>query len=316
MMKSKLKNLDVAKQKGLGFVKKTLKNLLKEDFTEPTSFFYDSEFDYGGEDGSMPILFIGDIPSLWKKYVKQNKTSKTLAAGRCMFKEGMLSLEVKTGKGAKRPVLKEVYKNLLKPFANVQFVDSVESATMAVAEEVETSDREDDALENVNDQDLLAEAAEYKKEAEQKRDILNGIINNLEPKVKDISQIVVTDELIKEALNAMVVVHDLRTDEFLVALKQWLDATQSNSREVLAATKELEDLHKVLTEVDAKMDALAANLEALEKVQNPMESEVPPVETKASEMLKNALARLASDKQDFFQKAVDMFSTFKKASAE
>jgi hypothetical protein len=313
-MKAQLKNLEVAKKKGFGFVKKTLKKILKEDFTEPTSFFYDSEFDYGEEE-PMPILFVGEIPTLWKKYVKENKTSKTLAAGRCIFKDGVLNLEVKTGKGGKRPVLKEVYKMLLKPFAKAQFVDSVEGNLVASdAEEIETTNEEDTATEVTSFEDLLAEAAEYMKEAEQKNDILNGIVNELGPKIADIRNIVVTDALIKEAMEAMMIVQDLRTDEFLEDLKSWLkEIPRAASDELKAEAKALADKYKELAATDKAMDQLATDLEKLQKVQNPSESEVPPVDTQASAMLKNAMKRILSNKQDFFKKATEMFDTIAKA---
>lgn len=313
-MKAKLKNLDVAKKKGFGYVKKTLKKVLKADFEEPTSFFYDSEFDYEGEEGKMPILFVGEIPSLWKKYIKENKASKTLAAGRSMFKDGVLSLEVKTGKGAKRPVLKEVHKMLLKPYAKAQFVDSVEGALVeSEVEEVETTEEVDANTEVASDDNLLQEAAEYMKEANQKEDILRGILNDLGPKVKDLSAIVVTDALIKEALNAMMIVQDLRADEFLFDLNQWIKEVPANSSAALKdELKTLSAKKNSLTATDKEMDALAVELEKLKKVQNPSESEVPPVDTKASAMLKNAMSRISTDKQDFFTKAVEMFKTISK----
>lgn len=313
-MKSKLKNLDVAKKKGSGYIKKELKKELNADFEEPTSFFYDSEFDYEGEEGKTPILFVGEIPSLWKKYIKQNKASKTLAAGRCMFQDGVLSLEVKTGKGGKRQVLKEVFKMLLKPFAKVQFVDSVEGALEdSNKEEIETTDDEDVNTEVATDDNLLVEAQEYMKEAIQKEDVLNGILNDLGPKVKDLSKIVVTDNLIAEALNAMIIVQDLRTDEFIFDLKQWLDAAPNNDGALAEEVNKLTAKLISLTSIDKGMDALALKLEKLKKVQNPSESEVPPVDTKASAMLKNAMSRIAVSKKDFFKKAVDMFKTISKA---
>ena len=141
-MKQKLKNLEVARKKGPSFVRKTIKKLLMEDITEPRQFFYDTEFDYEGDEGKKPLLFIGEIPTKWKKYVKANKTSKTLAAGRCIFdvKTQQLSLEAKIGKGAKPLVLKVLHKEVLKPFAKPQFVDSVENPTVLALDSTEEGD--------------------------------------------------------------------------------------------------------------------------------------------------------------------------------
>ena len=75
-MKAKLKNPDVAKKKGQGYVKISLKKLLREDITTPVQFFYDSAFDYGETDPKTgkpllePIMFIGEVSSAWKKWMK------------------------------------------------------------------------------------------------------------------------------------------------------------------------------------------------------------------------------------------------------
>ena len=148
-MKSKLKDATVAKQKGFDHVKKSLKNKLKENILEPVPFFYDTEFDYGGEMPE-PLMYIGEIPTAWKKWIKANKCkiSKTFVAGECISKDGVLNLEAKIGKGAKLPVLKSINKELLKPFAKAQLVESV---TNPVAIEPVSADVEEGSSEGVGD---------------------------------------------------------------------------------------------------------------------------------------------------------------------
>jgi hypothetical protein len=133
-MKSKLKSPDVAKTKGMVHVQKCLKTFLMEpsidDAGKPATlkFFYHSNYEYSPSD-FQPIMFVGgEIPSLWKKWMKTVKTSKEFAAGDCTLGDDMvLKLEIKLGKGGKKPILKDVYKGLLKKTAvkNAVFVDSV-----------------------------------------------------------------------------------------------------------------------------------------------------------------------------------------------
>lgn len=143
-MKAKLKTPEIAQKKGKAHVKATLKKLFKESITEKTYFFYDSEFDYGqdpktGANVVEPILYIGEIPSAWKKWIKSNncKTSKTFALGECLFdaQTKILKLKVQIGKGAKNPILKVIMKELCKPFAKPGFVESLDSDVVEVMDD-------------------------------------------------------------------------------------------------------------------------------------------------------------------------------------
>jgi len=315
-MKSKLKAPEIAKKKGMAHVKTTLKKYLKEDITEPRSFFYDSEFDYGGVDGKMPLMYIGEVPSLWKKYVKENKTSKTLAAGRCLFENGVLLLEAKVGKGNKNPILKIVHKMLLKPFAKVKFVDSVEAPTapaVSASGSPEDGSTDDTALDTSTIEQLVAEAKELAAEATTKMDVLKKYSAELQPVVKEMGKKPVTDDVIKKAINGLVVVHALDVDSWLEATTLWLkniSSKEAADKDLAAAMKDLNKLHTELKAADVVMDKIAIGCEKLEKVQNPQDSKVPPVDTNAGSMLKNAFARISQDTKEFTNKADDMFKEF------
>lgn len=123
-MENQLKKPEVAAKKGVAFIKKLLKKMmLLEPFEGTKKYIYDTDFDYEGSETSLPILFIGEeLPTPWGKYVKLRKNSFTLSSGDCTFdkKEGLKLLH-QIGKGHKEKVLKEVNKQLLKPFSQAYF---------------------------------------------------------------------------------------------------------------------------------------------------------------------------------------------------
>ena len=298
----------------------TLKKLLKEPIEEVTPFFYDSAFDYGGVDGEMPLMFIGVAPSLWKKYVKANKTSKTLVAGRCIFQDGILSLEIKLGKGGKNPVLKLVNKHLLKPFAKAQFVESVEGDLVAV-DEVEDKDQANDAeFDSPTVQLLLDEAQDFLAQAESSRDILSGILTGVGTQLGNLSDTIVSDALIKETGQALMAIASLALDDFLISFEAWIKGIDPS---LTKANKDLDDVKKkaeaLLTELkqqDKDIDKFAVDAEKLQKVQNPTDSPVPPVETSASNAMKNGFANTQNKTSDLALKAVPMFNSIDKSHSE
>ncbi len=171
-MKSKLKSPDVAKAKGMMHVQNCLKKELMQPNLDETGnpvslkFFYHSNYEYSAETG--PILFVGvEIPSIWKKWMKTVKTSKEFAAGNCILGEDMeLKLEIKLGKGGKRPVLKEVYKGLLKKTAvkNAIFVDSISSDSKVEASSAEENPTQENA--NGNEESVEGQSFSFNDVAE------------------------------------------------------------------------------------------------------------------------------------------------------
>ena len=327
MMKAKLKSPEIAKKKGFEYVKTTLKKALKtlgaQEVSTPLSFFYDSEFDYGKE-GKQPILFIGEeVPSLWRKYIKANKTSKTLVAGRCLFDGGakLLSLEVKVGKGGKLPVLKLINKELLKPLAKAQFVESVDAApTSASVEEpgatetgATTSDEPGPNATLL--QPLLDKGAELVKEATSKRDTLKEVVDNLAPKVNNSGNAVVQDSLIEEAIQSRATIEQLDVNSFLISSKSWVQSVPSDlnksNKDLATIQKQVEALIKELEDWNKQAAAVVENCKKLQKVQNPEDGPVPPVETDATEAMKKSFARIGSKLDELVRGVTSMFDSLK-----
>jgi len=305
-MKAKLKTPDVAKAKGFDFVKKTLKKVLKTtECTEPVDFLYDSEFDYGGDVGKKPLLYIGELTSQWKKYGKTVKASPTFLAGRCRWtSEGTLELERKIGKGAKAATLKAVNNGLLKPIFKASIVDTVDTpvsdtAPSAISEE--TPPQDDDNFVEVDVTDYIKEGNEYLKELKDQSDRTKALVGNIGPKVKDLSQVVVTDELISDGLKAKNELETIGLQETSSTIGTWLNdakAVDSTNKELSAIVKNLESATATATTLWSKQVLpVVENINKLEKVQNPKEGEHPPVETNAGKAMETAFASLAKKSQ-------------------
>lgn len=291
-MKSKLKAPEIAKKKGFDFVKGSLKKYLKEEIIEPSSFLYDSEFSYDGTPEKMPVMFIGEVPSLWKKYVKQNKASKTLAAGRCTFKEGMLSLEVKVGKGGKNPVLKSIQKLLLKPFAKVQFVESLDNAL--VAEDSESSDTQNEELDEYSIEELLTEAKSLADETRTQENILSNHVSNLGATVTNLGITPISDDLISKAKVALKETASLDTNNLLSTIELWLKNFSKEIAENVDLSKEVDVLLEWQAKLKVKnieMQKISIECKKMEKVQNPKDYEVTPVSTDVFTVLLNGLLK-------------------------
>lgn len=146
-MKQKFKNPAALQEKGFDFhtklLKKTVKALQSASEKTAINFFYNSEFDFGAE--KHPVLYVGDFTADWKKYIKENKTEKTFAAGLLKVDNiGNLMLQIKIGKGAKEIVLKSINKQLLRPFSKAYFVESVEGSENQIHSTVNDNDSEND----------------------------------------------------------------------------------------------------------------------------------------------------------------------------
>ncbi len=291
-MKSKVKSPEVAKQKGFAHVKKSLKKTIMaleaEPTTEPVQFFYCAGFEYN-EGGAQPIMFIGEVPSLWKKWVKTMKTSKEFAAGRCIFdqEEKVLKLEVKLGKGGKKPVLKVVHKLLLKPYADmpifVNSVDQPDEEAEEVAEDADAANNPDVEvdLEETNIEQYIQETQEYIKEGTEYHGILDDLMSDLEPKLKDISKIIVTDELIDTTKKGFDKINEIDIAGFLkddLNFQKGIPETLKTGNEELK--KALDDLSKLsnkLKTLEPKIAKTKVNADKLQKVVNPVDSDVPPI---------------------------------------
>ncbi len=285
-MKSKLKNPDVAKKQGPAYVKKLLKKRLLEDIVEPTKFFYHSEFDYQEEEEPCAVMFIGEIPSLWKKWIKTVKTSKAFVAGRCLFDRNTkeLKLEVSMGKGGKAMVLKGIQKQLLKPFAVASFVESLDVGVSLEEVEEKEVDNEETTKEEPSDvyniSDYIKEVQSFFKEGSEVKNNISTLVNGLGSKLKNLSQIIVTDELIVEAKKGTESLKNLNIPDFLKEKNVWMNDIPDdilNNDDFVGEIKKLEDLEKELIPLSSESDELVKNCGLLKKVENPEDSDVPPI---------------------------------------
>lgn len=308
-MKSKLKDMSVAQTKGCDFVSKCLKKRMTEPFEDPegVQFFYDAEFDYGVDGGGKkPLLFIGELSSEWRKYIKANKAKMSLAAGRCMPSKDdpkIINLEVKLGKGGKQKYLKEVNKEMLKPFAFAQFVDSLASGKVQDGdlkeEDPETDADAEEYTADVTLKELLQQANEYFRLLIPCRPTIQGIIDNLKAPMADISKVVVTDQLIATAKNALFSMISMGLEALLPAAENWLKGADLKDR--ITKNEELKELVgkidaavKELKTLKPQADDVMKNVNKLQKVANPQDSPVAPVTTNAGKALENSFKTLAN----------------------
>lgn len=298
MMKAKLKTPEIAKKNGGAFIKKLLKKLLKEPIAEPTGFFYHSAFEFDGGAEPEALMFIGDVPAAWKKAVKQNKwkTSKEFAAGICVFDAATktLKLEVKMGKGGKNAVLKLINKQLLKPFAKAVLVESV--ADPVAAEEVPAEDEalgtndgaaqedaatgEADAAPDFNIADLVKEAQGILADGGSIKDVISKHVNELGKKLENISDTIVTDDMIEKAKKAVQELKILNIPQFLKDKLDWLKNLPKEVLDNADMKKEIQEINnveKALKTLKPQQDKLIKNCGLVEKVEAPTESSNPPV---------------------------------------
>jgi hypothetical protein len=276
-----LKSPEIAQANGLDFNKKLLKKLLMEPISEPTRFFYDSEFDYGGEAGKQPMLYIGEIPTMWKKYIKEHKKEKTFAAGLCMTdgKDG-LKLEVQTGKGGKAMVLKAINKELLKPFAKAYFVETVNS-TVEIEDTEEKPDSGSDELDNIDPSELISEANTLMKEAQGHKATLEKAVKEVGSQLKDLKNTIITEDLIKKTDNALLSIEKIDLSKFLKEANAWFNSLDNDLlSKAPALGKASSDLKKIvdeLTKLQPDLKLIVENGPKMKMVENPLESEFPPI---------------------------------------
>lgn len=291
MMKTKLKTPEIAQKNGAAFIKKLLKKFLKEDIVEPSQFFYHSAFDFGGQDGPQPLMYIGIVPTAWKKWIKSNqcKTSKEFAAGRCIYdaQSKELKLEVKMGKGGKAAVLKIIQKQLLKPFAKAVFVESVDQPETAVEDAPDAIDSDDTTAQMEASQEEAFDIAEFIDEAKSFfsegsgiQSAITALANGIGKTLKDVSKIVVTDSLIDEAKSAKDDLFDLNILDFINEKLDWLNGLPLDVKEDDNFKSELQKVEKVeksLKSLASTQQNLINQCDLVAKVAPPTSAANPPI---------------------------------------
>lgn len=280
-MKAKLKSPDILKQKGQILNIKLLKKMMNEGLKEPQKFFYDTEFDFGDE--KLPILYIGEsVPTPWKKYIKEKKKEKTFAAGSCISDDkGGLKLVAEIGKGAKATVLKTINKELLKKCkTKAYFVESIDSEGEVEEPQEIQDDAAVDSLENIDPKVLLAELKEQIAKGESIDQDITPIVNTLEAPLSDLKNTIITDDLIHQVEEHVSTLNSLNFEGFISNTKSLLDSTKDEQKEEEEINKVATQLNKLLGTIQAKVpsiDKILLNSSKVQKVEDPMESEHPPV---------------------------------------
>jgi hypothetical protein len=294
-MKKKIKDAAVAQKKGLGFIQQQMKKIIKQGNPEPQPFFYDSAFDYGGKDGVQPLLYIGEVSTEWKKYAKANKASTTFVAGTCLIQDKQLKLVASIGKGAKPVVLKVVNKVLLKPFAVAVFVESIENPT-AIVEEKSSSEQAPETTTSFDIKAFQRRADEVAKVSKQAKETLGSVVNTLTAPLQDIKSTIITDDLISKAKEALSAIQQFDLPTLINELQQWLDNTKEAAKEQGAGDviKNMNQLKGDLEKLAPQLPPIQKNAAKLEKVQNPLESDVLPVSDEPLDDLFNSMTQLAS----------------------
>lgn len=293
-MKAKLKSPDILKQKGQKTNIQLLKKMMTEGIKEPQKFFYDIEFDFGDE--KLPILYIGEsVPTPWKKYIKDKKKEKTFAAGSCISDDkGRLKLVAEIGKGAKANILKTINKELLKKCkTKAYFVESIDSE----GEVEEPNEIQDDAvvdsLENVDPKVLLAELKEQIAKGESIDQDITPIINTLEAPLSDLKNTIITDDLIDQVDESVNKLNSLNFEGFLLNTKSLLESTkdeQEADEELAKVAKQLDNLLAGIKSKVPSIDNILLNSSKVQKVEDPMESEHPPVSDDPFENFANKMS--------------------------
>jgi hypothetical protein len=303
-MKKQFKTPTIAKKKGFDKVKKALKKFLSDlepkDQEEPLVFFYHSNYDY--TEGNQPIMYISteDASNDWAKWFKLEKTSKEFATGICFFnkKSKVLTIEIQQGNGGKTDTVKTVHKELLKPFASIDVVDKLDLNSLAL-ESVETEDSDSKDASNsestpsVSEYDT-AQLPAYIKEAKihvstvsASHKELNMIVETLEPQVKKISDIIITNDLIEYSKKAMDTFEKINISD----IKQTLSAFKSllpkklieESAELNTEVANLDKLTATLNQLQPRITKLSNECLKIQKVGDPTESAAAPLSTNGIE---------------------------------
>ena len=289
-MKKQFKTPKIAKEKGFDEIKKVLKkflnNLSPEQQEQPLRFFYHSQYDYPG--GKKPIMYVctEDVSNDWTKWFKLEKMSKEFATGICSFdkKSKVLKIEIQQGKGAKQDTIKTVHKELLKPFATIELVDKLERSTAASAPiaSVEEVDTELD-YETAQLPTYIKKAKNHVSNVLASQKELDTIVGKLEPQVKKMNAIIITDKLIEdgkkalatfEAINIADIKQEVRAFKSLIPKKLIKESAELN--------QEMTNLDKLMTnlgKLKPRIAALSQKCLRIQKVGNPMESAAAPIST-------------------------------------
>jgi hypothetical protein len=170
---------------------------------------------------------------------------------------------------------------LLKPFCKAYFVDSIDSdAAIEETNEVEDTDTPDDFT-TVDPKELLAEIQDFVKEGLPTHDNLVAVVKDLSEPLKDLKNTIVTDALIKKAAEGTKTIQENNSTGFLKDALAWMkEADTDFIGKEAALNSEFEKLKKLVENLNKIQPVLKEILEKgtkLKMVENPLESEFPPI---------------------------------------
>lgn len=276
-MKSKVKSPEDAQELGIDGNKRLLKKLIKDGFEEPLKFFYDTAFDYGDKEEAGPVLFIADkIPASWKRYMKERKQERTFAAGNCLLTvEGMLKMVVETGKGGKASQLKEINKQLLRPFSSAFFVENL------MSEEVQQDVEDKDSDFETEDLGLLAAQAQLlTAQGKKLQRLVAPLVKKWEKPLSDLKALKPDDNQIKEVDKAISVIQESGFQDYILRANAFANGFEEDAGRSKELGKALSDLKSILSELSTLQTGLILILTEgpkLSLVKNPMLSTYPPI---------------------------------------
>jgi DNA repair ATPase RecN len=300
-MKKQFKTPTIAKKKGFDKVKKALRKFLNElkpkDQEEPLVFFYHSNYDY--PEGNQAIMYVSTegVSNDWAKWFKIEKTSNEFATGICYFnkKSKVLTAEIQLGKGYKEDTKKAIEK-LLKPFATLKVVGKLDIKSL-ILDSLATDDSEP-----TDDYDTTQLSTYIKKAkihvstvlANQKE--LNTLVETLEPQIKKISDIIITNDLIQYSKKALVTFEEIDISD----IKQEARAFKSlvpkklikENAELNTEIKNLDELMDTLNKLKPRIAKLTRKCLRIQKVGNPAESAAAPISTNVFEIFGTRLNKV------------------------
>lgn len=299
-MEKQFKTPILTKKKGFDKVKKALKKFLAELTPEqqeqPLTFFYHSNYEYNDE--VQPIMYLSTeaVSNAWAKWFKLEKQSKEFATGICSFDKNtkVLTLEIQLGKGGKDETKKVIEKVLLKPFATITIVDKLEmgapqpepivsdgSESTAESEEAITSTVSD--YENEQLPIYLKEAKQHVSNILANQKELSTIIETLEPQLKKMSAIIITNDLIEYSKKALTTFGQIDISDIKQSLKAFKSLIPKKlikeNAELDTELNKLDKLTSNLGKLKPKISKLSKKCLKIQKVGNPMESAAAPIST-------------------------------------
>lgn len=299
-MKKLFKTPKIAKEKGFDKVKKALKkflnNLSPEQQEKPLLFFFHSKYEY--PEGKKPIMYVctEDVSNDWTKWFKLEKASKEFATGICSFdkKSKVLSIEIQQGKGGKKDTIKEVHKELLKPFATIEVVEKLElsSSTPKNVTTDNSEPKDDSKQQNAPDLSIydinqlpvyIEEAKGHVASVLASQKELSTIIETLEPQVKKLSDTIITNDLIEYSKNALATFQKIDISDIAQTIRAFKSLIPKKlikeNEELKTELDKLDKLTENLNKLKPKIAKLAQKCSKIQKVGNPMESAAAPIST-------------------------------------